>query len=66
MVGNNSTTYDQVGRLLPNLPQSGVWRPPPPVMMPTIIMVTMKAYCADTDANPVSAIRRKSTLCCIW
>jgi hypothetical protein len=23
-------------------------------MMPTIIMVTMKAYCADTDANPVS------------
>jgi hypothetical protein len=56
MVGNNSTTYDQVGRLLPNLPQSGVWRPPP-VMMPTIVMVTMKAYCADTDANPVSAIK---------
>jgi len=34
--------------------------------MPTIIVVTMKAYCADTDANPVSVIRRKSTLCCIW
>jgi hypothetical protein len=48
-------------------PRSGGRRPPPPpVMMPTIIMVTMKAYCADTDANPVSVIRHKSTLCCIW
>jgi len=69
MMGNNSTTYGQVGRLLPNLPQPEVWRPPPAAAAASDDAHDHQghhAYCGETDANPVSVIRRKSTLSGPW
>jgi hypothetical protein len=65
-MGNNSTTYGQVGRLLPNLPQPEVWRPPPAAAAAAASDDAHDhqghhAYCGETDANPVSVIGRKST-----